>query len=242
MSPTQKVRQFEIHPNKRERGFSLIEILVALVISAIVMTAVYTTFASQQRAYIAQDQIAEMHQNLRAALYLMQREIRLAGHDPRGVAGAQIVEAGANRIHITMDIRGDAFGSDADGDVGDPDEDITYFLFDCNGDGITDLRRADPTLVPANAGTPVEQMLAENIDALDFVYLDKDGVPTATTGEVRSVLITLVARVSRKDSHFTDTTVYKNPIGTTIYTPSGDAVHYRRQMVNTQVKSRNLGL
>jgi type IV pilus assembly protein PilW len=242
MSPTQKVRQFEIHPNKRERGFSLIEILVALVISAIVMTAVYTTFASQQRAYIAQDQIAEMHQNLRAALYLMQREIRLAGHDPRGVAGAQIVEAGANRIHITMDIRGDAFGSDADGDVGDPDEDITYSLFDCNGDGISDLRRADPTLVPANAGAPVEQMLAENIDALDFVYLDKDGVPTATTAEIRSVQITLVARVSRKDRSFSDTTVYKNRMGTTIYIPSGDAVHYRRQMASTQVKSRNLGL
>jgi type IV pilus assembly protein PilW len=242
MSPKQKVRQVEIRHKKGQMGFSLIELLVALVISTIVMTAVYTTFASQQKAYVAQDQIAEMHQNLRACLYLIQREIRLAGHDPSGVAGAQIMEADANSIHLTMDIRGATFGSNPDGDVGDQDEDITYSLFDCNGDGIMDLRRADPTLVPANAGTPVEQMLAENIDALDFVYLDKDGIPTATTAEIRSVQITLVARVSRKDSSFTDTTVYKNRMGTTIYIPSGDAVHYRRQLVNTQVKSRNLGL
>ena len=242
MSQKQKARQVQIPPTKGQMGFSLIEILVALAISSIVMTAIYTTFASQQRAYVAQDQIAEMQQNLRGALYLLQREIRLAGHDPSRAAAAQILEAEVNRIHFTMDIHGDTVGSGPDGDAGDRDEDITYSLFDCNGDGIMDLRRTDATLVPVNASAPVEHMLAENIDALDFVYLDKDGVPTAVAAEVRSVQIALVARVSRKDSGFTDTKIYRNQMGATIYTPSGDAVHYRRQLVNTQVKCRNLGL
>ena len=53
-------------------------------------------------------------------------------------------------------------------------ESITYSLFDCDGDGDLDLRRQDPTVVPVNAAVPVEQMVAENVEALDFVYLDED--------------------------------------------------------------------
>lgn len=224
------------------RGFTLIEILIALAISAILLTGVYTTFQSQQKAYSAQDQVSAMQQNLRGAVYLMQREIRLAGHDPSYNADAGIVTMESGTIRFTMDLRGAALGSDPDGDVDDPDEDITYSLFDCDGDGDLDLRRTDPQLVPVDEAVPVEQLAAENIDALDFLYLDTDGAQTADPLEVRSVMITLVARTGVKDLNYRDLTVYKNRAGTVIYTPSGDAVNYRRQLISTQVKSRNLGL
>ena len=74
------------------------------------------------------------------------------------------------------------------------------------------------------------------------MYLDGDGAQTADLEEVRSVMITLVARSDRRDPNYQDLTVYKNRAGAVIYTPSGDAVHYRRQVISTQVKSRNLGL
>ena len=77
--------------NKRtDSGFTLIEILVALALTGIVLGAIYAAYQSQHKTYITQESVAEMQQNLRAAMYLMVREIRMAGYDPRGTAGAGI--------------------------------------------------------------------------------------------------------------------------------------------------------
>src|SRR4030065_2463204 len=63
-----------------KRGVTLIELLVALVISAILVAGVYRTFVSQQRAYTVQDQVVEMQQNVRIALNKMLREIRMVNY------------------------------------------------------------------------------------------------------------------------------------------------------------------
>ena len=49
-----------------EKGFTLVELLVAMVIAAIVMSAIYSVYASQQRSYMTQEQVAAMHQNVRS--------------------------------------------------------------------------------------------------------------------------------------------------------------------------------
>lgn len=63
-----------------KRGITLIELLVALVISAILVAGVYRTFVSQQRTYTVQDQVVEMQQNVRATLNKMLREIRMVNY------------------------------------------------------------------------------------------------------------------------------------------------------------------
>lgn len=65
------------HP---EAGFSLIEVMSALVILAIAMTAVFATFISQQKSFTVQSRVAEMQQNLRQAVEYMSRDIRMAGY------------------------------------------------------------------------------------------------------------------------------------------------------------------
>ncbi|TFH33423.1 MAG: prepilin-type N-terminal cleavage/methylation domain-containing protein [Deltaproteobacteria bacterium] len=65
------------HP---EAGFSLIEVMAALVILAIAMTAVFATFISQQKSFTTQNRVAEMQQNLRQAAEVMSRDIRMAGY------------------------------------------------------------------------------------------------------------------------------------------------------------------
>ena len=62
-----------------EAGFSLIEVMSALVILAIALTAVFATFISQQRSFTVQNRVAEMQQNLRQAVEYMSRDIRMAG-------------------------------------------------------------------------------------------------------------------------------------------------------------------
>jgi type IV pilus assembly protein PilW len=65
--------------SKITRGVTLIELLIALVISAILIAGIYRMFIYHQRTYTTQEQVAEMQQNVRVAINKMIREIRLAG-------------------------------------------------------------------------------------------------------------------------------------------------------------------
>jgi prepilin-type N-terminal cleavage/methylation domain-containing protein len=64
---------------KRNKGVTLIELMIALVISAILVGGTYSLFISQQRTYISQDQIVGAQQDGRAALIIMAKDIRMAG-------------------------------------------------------------------------------------------------------------------------------------------------------------------
>jgi type IV pilus assembly protein PilW len=222
-----------------DQGFTLIEILLALAISGVVMAGVYSAYYSQQKSYVTQEQVVAMQQNLRAAMYYMEREIRMAGCDPTEDAGAGIQTAGSNSIRFTLDIH-DGVDNDSDGrvdeseeagnvdgDTDDANEDITYSLADNDGDGDNDLGRNN-------------NLIAENIDALDFVYLDANGATTATLANIRSVQITLVARTGRGDPGYTNNTVYRNQQNTIILLAQND--NFRRKLLTAEVKCRNLGL
>jgi prepilin-type N-terminal cleavage/methylation domain-containing protein len=64
---------------KRDQGITLIELLVALVISGVLLAAVYRTFIGQQKTFVVQDQVVDMQQNMRGAINRMMTEIRMAG-------------------------------------------------------------------------------------------------------------------------------------------------------------------
>ena len=214
-------------------GFTIVELLVATAISGIVLTGIYSSYYSQQKSYVAQGQVSSMQQNLRAALYHMEREIRMAGCDPVGGTGAGIKTNGTDSIRVTMDITDNSGTGDPDGDVGDAGEDITYSLADTDSDGDNDLARNDAN----GSGT---QTVAEDIDALNLVYLDEGGSITSTLSEIRSVQISIVARTGQGDPGYSNNSAYSNQQGTEIYPASGDS--YRRKLLTEQVKCRNLGL
>jgi prepilin-type N-terminal cleavage/methylation domain-containing protein len=64
---------------RQNQGITLIELLVALVISGILIGAIYRTFLGQQKTYTVQEQVVDMQQNVRALTNRMMREIRMAG-------------------------------------------------------------------------------------------------------------------------------------------------------------------
>jgi prepilin-type N-terminal cleavage/methylation domain-containing protein len=64
---------------KRVKGLTLIELLIAMAISAILIAAIYRTFIGQHKVYTAQEQVVDMQQNARVAINRMMREIRMAG-------------------------------------------------------------------------------------------------------------------------------------------------------------------
>ena len=64
---------------KTNKGVTLIELLIALVMSSILISALYQVFISQQKTYTVQEQVVDMQQNVRVAISRMMSEIRMAG-------------------------------------------------------------------------------------------------------------------------------------------------------------------
>ena len=60
-------------------GVTLIELLIALVISSVLITGVYSVYITQTRTYTAQDRVVELQQDARAAFAVMTKDIRMAG-------------------------------------------------------------------------------------------------------------------------------------------------------------------
>jgi len=230
-----KLKQNLRHSNQ---GFTMVELLVAMVVALLAMSAIYSTFLNQHKSYVVQEETAAMHQNIRAAMFYMQREIRMAGCDPIGTAGAGITIANATSIRFTEDVRGDLVGSDSDGATDDDNEDITY------------TRNGNNLVRNTNLGGG-DQIVAQNIDAIDFVYLDGatppnvlnpggGNVPPASLNQIRSVEVTIVARTDRNTLASKNNNAYLNQRGFQILGPQGD--NFSRRRLTASIKCRNLGI
>ena len=69
-------------------GFSMIEVMAALFISAFVALSAYTMMATQQRASSVNSRVTEMQQNVRVAVELITQDLRTAGFGMAGPVGA----------------------------------------------------------------------------------------------------------------------------------------------------------
>lgn len=118
--------------HKRNDGATLIELMIYICIVAIATQAFYTVMDSMRKATSAETQLVNMEQNIRAAMYYMEREIRLAGYPASSqftfnkgpVPDTGIREAGPGRIRIAMDLF-DGIDNDFDGEIDEWDEDAT---------------------------------------------------------------------------------------------------------------------
>lgn len=217
------------------KGVTLIELLIAMAVSGIVIAGIYAAYDSQQKAYVTQQQVVHMQQNMRAAMYLMGREIRMAGHDPYGGSGAGITAAAGNNLAFTFVADDDSKDNDSDGTIDEPGElkTIEYDLYDAYADGDTDIGR--------RVGGQ-KRALAENIEEIEFNYTLADGtqaIAPADPSEIRSVQIAILARTAHPDRGFRDVRAYSAPSGA-VWGPYNDA--YRRSLLTTTIRCRNMGL
>lgn len=240
------------HTINLESGFTLVELMIGFAISGIVISAAYSTYQQQLRSYQVQEDVSILQQDLRAAMYLLERDIRNAGLDPTGNAGAGFLKANSNEIEFTADFRGgESDGIDNDND-GYRDESDEWFDGDTN-DPTERVRYAINTsqrLGREWSGAGGLQPVADNVEAINFVYLDVNGnainddgsggVSSAHFRNIRSVVVTVIARGDKPDREYTDSTVYTNQLGITLLNPGGD--NYRRRLLVSNIKCRNRGL
>ena len=228
-----------------ESGFTLVELLITMVISGVIMAAVYAAYTVNQKVYTEQQHVVYMQQNIRASLQVLGREIRMAGYNPAGGSGSGIVDALPGSVRFAMDLN-------EDGDVTDTDEDVSYQLY-VAGDGIKKLGRKDhtPPPPPPPASPPVNQAVAEHIDAIEFYYTLVKKVGGAVTvsqklnptaaelSEIQAVTMSILARAAYPDPKFTNTMTYQTASGAA-WGPYND--NLRRRLLVTTVQCRNMGL
>jgi type IV pilus assembly protein PilW len=201
---TSRVRVFS-----QQAGFTLLELIIAVGIFSIVLTAVYGLFNANLKTYASQEITMETTQDIRGVIALMVNEIRMAGCDPTDAGGIGFIQDLGNSdyntdgdsIHFTMDIT-DTLGTSPpgppDGFVTGPDEDINYYLF-TDTDGIQKLARR------AGGTTLLTTPAANYITNLSFTYFNAAGtqlfppLSLANISNIRTVGISITARTRKAD-------------------------------------------
>lgn len=164
------------------RGFTLIELMVAMVISIFVMAAIYTLFRSSSEIFTSQEQLVEVHQNIRAVLNIMTRNIRMAGFNPnRNATNATIIYANATSLRIAYDGENLTVDDDVEFNYSSTDNSMKYKSYGTNGN---------------DSGN---QRFAEDISSLVFTYTLSDGSTTSSPSKpsmIRMVGIQICGKIS----------------------------------------------
>jgi type IV pilus assembly protein PilW len=237
-----------------QSGFTLIELMITMLISAIVIAGIYSAYTNQMASYNIQEEVAVVQQNIRAAMMIMVRDIREAGCDPTESLNAGIVTATMGQIRFTRDMAGDPISpNEGNGALDSPGEDLTFGFspaVDVDGNGVADggTQGADWS-APGNFGRDTNtgggfQPIAESVDAVEFNYILSDGTSSTAPAPsmfnaIRAVQISMLVRSQQRDRKFINTTVYTTASGT-IWGPFSD--NFRRRFAATTIQCRNLGL
>jgi prepilin-type N-terminal cleavage/methylation domain-containing protein len=89
-------------PAARERGFTLIEIMVAAAIASIVIGSLFGAMLMQQQGYMAQMDLSEASQNARASLDIIKANLRTAGWGMVATTGARGISAVGTCFNTTI--------------------------------------------------------------------------------------------------------------------------------------------
>lgn len=193
---------------KTIKGFTLVEILVAMGIGMVVMAAVATTFTSQSRVYNAQEQVNEMQQNARAALDMITRELKMAGYKTNTGAVAGLTASGVNLDNTKLVIEADLDSDNAINGSAGSSERISYSY----SSSAKQIRR--------RLGSGTSDVFADNITAFTFTYLKADGVTAAAlASEIRQVKIEITAQTANPDPNYTSNGGYPTYQLTATVTP-----------------------
>lgn len=267
----------KLHGNAK--GFTLIEVLVAIGLFSLVSMAIYIVFSSTQNAYSYNVKTVDLRQNLRATLDFMAGEIMGKAGNPgydktqneEGFAVTGFVKATRDSVSFTSDL-------DLDNTV----QAITFKLsagIDSDANGVVDSSVGTGALVRViDAGS--EEVVMDDVQAVQFAYAfddDNDGeldftdtngngqmdsdeiiwaydrsnagnlnmningtalAETVSFRRIRLVRIWLLGRTAGKLKIPEDSRNYEMG-GITV---SGNNDTYKRFLLSTTVKCRNMGL
>jgi type IV pilus assembly protein PilW len=203
----------------KRNGFTLVEVLIAVVVGLIIMAAVYGTMTLAQRTSANLGRKIVTQQDTRAVLDFMAMEIRMASYNPNNRAATWSTSslaclvlpnppdankgiriATANTLAVAMDL-GPLGPPRVYGTIGDADNEYIVYSYDgantvtrnvsCGGNqAILGGAAPDSNVRNAIAGIPL------------FQYFDRNDQPLAAPVNIpaiRRILITIVAETAERD-------------------------------------------
>jgi type IV pilus assembly protein PilW len=218
-------------------------------------TAIY--FLGQELRMAGYDPTSKADVNANSGFYM----------DPPGftIIGIGDTPAEIGEFKITMDLNGDR-DIDSSQNDNDTNEIIRYALTnDADKDGVSDaidktgdwinsgaecnLGRENITLNGSVESSNGLQPVANNIDAIEFLYILKNGDVTSSVDDIadklediRGVIVSILARTKNMIKGYRNTKTYlpaSNEIDGTTWGPFDDS--YRRNLYITRFKCRNMG-
>ena len=172
----------------REEGFTLVEVLVAMLMTGAVLLALYAMFDASVRVFGAGRDRAEAVQGARLGLARMEREIRAAYPQDKANGNRTLLpEFTEERLTFGNDLNGNRRTLNPSTGASEAGEKISYTL-DEGGDPLR------------NGSRLVES--AKDVDgdgrALTFEYLDTNGDPLVGGDEVDIALVRIELEISIK--------------------------------------------
>lgn len=173
---------------RRAAGFTLVELLVALALTAFVLAAAGVAFQIGATTIRGGSDQADAQQNARWALERIVRDLRNAGYDPKATGGTNNFDAFLNPTATSLTIQTDHNGNGfLDAPVGcDPTALTERVRYRLNGQQL--LRSTDPL------NNTCEAAIIGGVTNLAFTYRDQNGNITATAADIRSVTVTLTVQ------------------------------------------------
>jgi len=252
---------------KKERGVTLVELMIALSMFGVILSAMYNMFNFQQKSYSVQDNVAVMQQNVRVGLGYMVKEIRMAGYIPDGIppnklspsndslpsspfttngVSESVEEATASAITLQADIDGDNIT-----------EAVRYTLDAGNNTLTREVWKWNAGATSWDASTGPE-IVAEDIENVVFTYALlasaqglANGVDDDGDGSVDEQGELMTWDFSTNGALNTNTLRgYIRQVGATItarsastdvnYTHPVQGDHYRRRILTSDIGLRNM--
>ena len=184
MSKKEKSRFFRAG----DAGFSMIELLIAISIVGIILIALSAAFERSGRLYTTQNVSAALQDEVRAAVEIMAREIRMAGYDPFKTGDFEIKTATATHLRFLLDLNEDGLVNN----TGFPDCERLSFRYS-NANEALQIICGEST-----GGQDVQTLIGgantdTRVTAMDLEYMDNQNNSTNFIQDIRGVVITLTA-------------------------------------------------
>lgn len=206
----------------REKGFTLVELLITMAVTVILLLAVYGAVSSIQRSSAGLERKVGAQIDVKPALDLMALEISMASFNPtftsnlwvsttnctstsgnQGYKGIQ--EATTNAITVEMDIQGPS-GGNPDGALGDENEVIRYSLDTVNQfiARTTNCGTPQPFLGARPGEARAVRVINDTLGIPLFRYFDGSGTEITSTlpaaiPNIRRILITIAVETEEID-------------------------------------------
>lgn len=114
---------------REQKAFTILELLIALIITGILTTAMYQLYLTQHKNYLIQNDITNVQQNARATIDELSRQLRMAGFQlPQGLTAITpsnsdpdtitiTYKAGSCDSYLTADMSSASAGLECAGDI-----------------------------------------------------------------------------------------------------------------------------